>query len=380
MKYTGNSTKIMRSVCAMVFLVFTFCYLYFYQTDLLAVAQHVLSGGKTHYDRLVGAVLITLMLYLLQVGVFALTGLRKRAHAMTYFPSFLLLLLITDISPDIDRNFSPGAWVWVFPLLIVLYVVFVLFAREIQPYEPEIGSSGLLSRLTWINVLEMVAMMFCTGWFSNGDEVFHRRMRAESCLVRGDWPGAVAATEGVGNPDSSLTFLRAYALSREGKLPERMFQVPVTGGSRAMLPDDRSVKCMMYPQDSVYLWLGKRYIQSMSPLHYLQFSYRHHTARKSAADYWLTALLMDKNLDAFVTVLPRFYKLDSILPRHYREALILYTHHRAHPRIIYHSSVMDADFQDYQTLARKYPNPQARQTAIRDTYGNTYWYYWQYGK
>ena len=41
---------------------------------------------------------------------------------------------------------------------------------------------------------------------------------------------------------------------------------------------------------------------------------------------------------------------------------------------------MDADFQDYQALERKFPDKRERQTALRATYGNTYWYYWQYGR
>ena len=41
---------------------------------------------------------------------------------------------------------------------------------------------------------------------------------------------------------------------------------------------------------------------------------------------------------------------------------------------------MGADFQDYQTLERKFSNPMERNAALRDTYGNTYWYYYQYGK
>ncbi|MCH3993676.1 MAG: DUF6057 family protein [Prevotella sp.] len=378
MRRNKNSTITMRVICTIVFLLFTFCYLYFYQNDILAVEQHVLSCGKTHYNRILGAILITVILYFLQLGVFALTGLRKRTHAMTYLPSFVLLLFITAVSPRIDEGFSFGAWLWLFPLILILYILGVMFARGFQTIEPEMNSTGIFSQLTWTNLLEMVIMMICVGLFSTNNEIFHHRMRAESCLIQGDWNGAVKATAGLDTADSSLTFLRAIALSHEGKLGEKLFEVPVTGGSTAMLPNGKSVKCMMYPLDSVYLWLGKRYTEYMSPLHYLHFSYKHHTAKKAAADYLLTSYLMDKNLDAFVATVGKFYNLDSVMPKHYREALILYTHHRAKPKIIYHSSVMDADFQDYQTL-EKIPNPMQRQTAIRDTYGNTYWYYWQYG-
>ena len=51
-------------VCAIAFWVFSFVYLYFYQTEVLSAGQHVLSGGRTYYQRLIGAFLITLVLYL----------------------------------------------------------------------------------------------------------------------------------------------------------------------------------------------------------------------------------------------------------------------------------------------------------------------------
>ena len=40
---------------------------------------------------------------------------------------------------------------------------------------------------------------------------------------------------------------------------------------------------------------------------------------------------------------------------------------------------MDADFQDFQQMEHKFANPEERRNAIRDTYGNTYWYYYEYG-
>ena len=38
---------------------------------------------------------------------------------------------------------------------------------------------------------------------------------------------------------------------------------------------------------------------------------------------------------------------------------------------------MNADFQDFQKLENTILSAQ-RTTALRDTYGNTYWYYYQY--
>ena len=94
----NSSTVAIRLMCAIVFLTFSFVWLYCFQADVLAAAQHVLSKGLTSYKPFVGAVLITLVLQVLQLIVFALTRLRKRSHALTYLPSMLALAVITDIN------------------------------------------------------------------------------------------------------------------------------------------------------------------------------------------------------------------------------------------------------------------------------------------
>ena len=119
-KVFREDSIIVRITSAACFLIFTFLYLYNYQTDVLAMAQHVLSDGKTYYVPFVGASLITILLFLLQLLIVRFLQLKTMFHALTYFPSLLILAIITDVSPDIDRGFSFGAWLWVVPLLMVV--------------------------------------------------------------------------------------------------------------------------------------------------------------------------------------------------------------------------------------------------------------------
>ena len=128
-----NSTVIVRIVCAILFCLFSFIYLYKYQAEILTIAQHVLSNGQTHYNHLIGAILITLVLFLLQLGVFAITRFPNWFHALTYFPSMLTLAVITDVSPRIDRGFSFGAWLWVYPLLLILFAGLALISLITSP-------------------------------------------------------------------------------------------------------------------------------------------------------------------------------------------------------------------------------------------------------
>jgi hypothetical protein len=82
-------------------------------------------------------------------------------------------------------------------------------------------------------------------------------------------------------------------------------------------------------------------------------------------------------LDSFAKTISLCYDVDSTaIPRHYREALVLYTHIRQHRVLTFHDDVLDADYEDMKKLIKKYPDRIQRESAVRDTYGNTYWYYY----
>ena len=100
------------------------------------------------------------------------------------------------------------------------------------------------------------------------------------------------------------------------------------------------------------------------------------TRRKAACDYLLTACLLDKNLNQFALIARQLYADIRSLPKHYREALILYTHLRSNPVIIYKDDVLDADFKDFQELDKKFSDKNMQRNAVRQVYGNTYWYYY----
>ena len=380
----NSSTIGIRLMCAIVFLTFSFVWLYCFQADVLAAAQHVLSKGLTRYNPFVGAVLITLSLQLLQLIVYALARLRKRSHALTYLPSMLVLAVITDINIDLDSRFSLGAWWWIFPLVIVVWVVFVVLARILQTVESDTETTGLFSRAMWINMLTMALLIILIVSFSNTNAVFHYRMRAESHLLSGDYAGVLEIGERSLESDADLQMLRMYALSRTGELGERLFAYPVLEKSESMLPVEGKSKFVMYPTDSLYKFLGARPKGEMTTARYIELMQRRDTLdNRRIADYQLCGLLIDKRLDDFVLSLRQHYaEGDTLvidrLPRHYREAMTLYTHLRSKPVIIYHNSVMDEDWKNLQELEAKYPDATERKGKVEEQYRGTYWYYYEY--
>lgn len=378
-----NGTAPAKVVCAVLFVVFTFLYLYNYQADILSVTQHVLSGGATHYDRTIGAVLITLILLLLQMAVAAVARIDTYFRALTYMPSLLLLGILTDVNPDIAQGHYIGHWAWGLPLVMVGFAALVWLCRQYEAIHITDKSITPL-RTLWVNTLLMVALFVMTCFIGSTARVFHYRMRMESLLKDHRYAEASRVGWGEEETDSSLTFLRIWTLSRQHQLGERLFEYPLVGGSKAMLPRaDRSVSLMMVPEVWLYKDLGVYFTTPMSPREYMVRLHRQGWATEAAHDWLLCAYLLDGDLRQFAQALPLYYKVSEeqgkgrpSLPKHYREALTLYNHMTHQPLITYRDTVMETDFFDYQELRRKIREGAERYNALRENFGRTYWFYY----
>lgn len=380
----NSSTVGIRLMCAIVFVCFSFSFLYFFQADVLAVAQHVLSRGLTSYSPLAGALFITLLLQALQLLLFGIFRLRKRSHALTYLPSMLVLAVMTDIDSDILHHSSLGGWWWGFPLIIGVWVLLALLARALQEVESDTEPTALFSRAMWINMLTMALLIIGMLSFSNTNAVFHYRAKAEARLLRGDWRGALKPGCKSLESNEDLLMVRMYALARTGELGERLFSYPVSGSSAAMLPAEGESRFLIYPVDSLYRFLGAKPHSQMTNARYLELLQRRDSVTsRQVADYQLCGLLIDKRIDEFVGKLQEHYAVGDTLdidrlPRHYREAMTLYTHLRSNPVIVYHHTVMDEDWDNLQDLESQYPDKTERQGKVEEQYRGTYWYYYEY--
>lgn len=376
---TNNST-LTRSVCAIVFILFTFIYLYCFQADILSMEQHILSGGTTHYDRTVGAILITLILFLLQLGVNKLTRFTGILYAMTYFPSLLLLTVLTAVNQEFDTNTFSGKWLLLASLLLIIFICFSVFYKQ-KNFSFNISFlKGSTIESLWKNLLLLSIMFIAVCSIGNNNDVFHYRLRIEHLLSSKDYTKALTVGSKSDDTDGSLAMLRAYALSRNKQLGERLFEYPVAnGGSKILLPDGKNIKCMFFSENEIYKYLGIRKKGNMKPMEYLLYLENNGLAMKSVTDYILCGYLLDKNLDGFVNEIKEKYNITSpSLPKHYKEALTLYTHLRANPTLIFHNEIMDVDYADFQKLERKYKGRAEKVSYVKDTYGETYWFYYFY--
>lgn len=374
-----SGTAMIRVACATLFFLFSFVYLYYYQADVLTVAQHVLSGGKTQYSRFVGALLITLVLFLLQLGISSVAMMTTYTHALTYFPSMLALAFLTSVGTSVDQGVSFGSWVWVLPLLLLIFAVVCWLVKSFGFYEPSKVGRGFFTPPMWVNLMVMFLMMLIVGGVGNADTPFHYRLKVERYLAQGKYGTALQVGRRSLVCDSSLMMLRAYAMSRKGKLGDALFQYPICGGADALLPDGNHVKTLLYDKQNIYAHLGKLVVTKNTPFRkYMATIKKHDLDKRPAAEYLLCAYLLDRKLDDFVANVVKYYDLSETLPRHYREALTLYNYlHAQHP-VKFDDEVMDTDYQDYLKLEKQISDKTKRVNKLRDVYGNTYWYYyWQ---
>lgn len=363
------------TICNIVFVSFCFCYLYYYQADLLSLMQYTYSDGQTHYNHLWGAVLTALLL--LSVNLLAIRR-NKEFHtfsAWTFFPSAILLTFITGGRQTEDLNLSFGFIACMSLIAVCLYVIFSKCIRNfIRTNSEKINNNSFIKNL-WINLLIITVQFMYVCAFSNSDRLFHARLHVLQSLCEKDYDEALSTVVKLETSDRQLTTLIVYTLSKKNMLAERLFEYTLRGGSVSLLPD--STLTSKFGFDEIYHHLNLK-IPGNQIHNSIEFIRHGRGRNKQAADYILCGYLMDKNLDAFVENITKYYDINDLLPKHYREALTLYVHSHTAPKVIFKNSIMDADFQDYQNMEHDITDTEERKNKLRDTYGNTYWYYYQY--
>ena len=372
-------------------MLFSFCYLFFLQGEILAEAQFVYSKGITSYNILVGAFIITVVLQILQWIVAMLSRLPSRHHALSYLPSMLLLAILTDVNKEAIVHFSFGAWTWLVPCILCAYILIVVLVRKVDN-DASVYAYDFKSQI-YPNFIILFFLMLGVGAIPQSSDVYHYELKAERLILEKDYEGAAKVGERSLRTSARLTRLRMYALSKQGLLAERLFDYPQHDGSLGLLDIADTLSIERFTSQDICFHLGAycgKSIQSTERYYKLMLGdsiWNQHTA-----DYYLCSLLLDKNLKEFQRQLPRYYNLsDSVvgaydsLPRAYREALLQLgvKKYALQGKIVMGADTlatlsdfeMVARFRDYNELKASLKDETERINRTHREFGNTYWWY-----
>lgn len=399
----GNNlaARMISILCCLIFVFFSIIYLVCFQGDMMKTAQHLMSNGRTSYQVLLFSSMITLFLTILGLVLGHFIKYPPRFKAVVWFPSFMILGWLTDVSLNVVEPTSKSVGIFPFILFAVFYLVstFILCRIQIPKYD-----KSSLQSLLWPNLAVLCISIFFVCGVGNTNRTLHYELRMERYAENEMFDKLLEVGKDDPMVSRRIMYLRVYALSRKGMLGDYLFQYPNNLGSESILPDPKdSLRPYNLPA-KLKAYLGKFPIHDMKATNFLQYIACDSVVSKPVQDYLLCAFLLDKNLGAFADSLVSFYAdKDSIeimpatnqskknsnkapepyrfktLPRHYAEALLLYSRLNENPVAVLDDDKTLENYLDFSEYREKKDSCE-REAFCRIYYDDTYWCYYFFSK
>lgn len=384
MKYSSDNgfsnAGVSGILCLFLFAAFIFCYVYFMQCDVLSLTQHVLSGGRTHYVRLTGAVIITIVSLLLQsVVARSLSTLPSGLYSLSFVPSALLIYIITGLVPQ----FSVAGLICASVIFIIWLVVCVKFLHDKRRHAT--GSSLYALLISNLIILAAITVSIPLSGAGNRNTVFE--LRAQRYLNEGKPEKVLTMGAMYTAPSPLLTQLRAWALAKCDSLSDRLFEYSIPDGMPSLLPDLRDSTKMIYNPVKIYRNFGTLPYPGQTPENYLNIVSNQPELIKTHSvirQYQLSTFLLDGKLNEFASLYKEIFSDSSLhaglIGKHFREALVLYQHLTSSPVVTVKDDVLSQNYDDFMTVSGRGSRNAVYRNQARQQYGDTYWYYWYYHK
>lgn len=363
----------MQWVCAVLFALFSFLFIYCFQGELLALMQDHLSDGMTKSNRLLAALIITALLMLLQWVVNRYSKLHGSWEALSYIPSCLFLALLTDVD-DGTMLYSISQWLWGVPVCILLYCG-VVWLNHAMIGEHKSSFFGML----WPNMLTFSLSFVLIAQISNHAPAPHMELAAWGYVHDGKYDEVLEVGKRSDDVNAELTALRNLAMAKTGKLGNRLFCYPQRYGADGLLYNRFSKQSSAYGAREYYSYLGGHMPYGGESGR----AYAHRMAMKNDSaiyrDLYLAALLLDKDLDTFVRETASLAS-SAEQPVHYQEAWMLYNAlHPDTPVPFVPDETLANGFAAYRALQDEAKGEESMgMNLTRRKYGNTYWHYYDY--
>lgn len=372
-----RTARILTVACGLLFSIFSITYLSVFQKEVVEALHYSLAQGKTVYAPWISAVLITAVLLLLRWGINGLVRLRGPLGALSYFPSCLLLGILTDVGHGVYHGEGISSfWGWLLPLLLVLYVIVGrMLARASRIWlNPEM-ETGLNVNSNLLILLMLCLMTACMG---NTNVHFHHELQVEEALRKQDYEKARKVAKKTMDPSRNLTALRAYAMSREGTMGEHLFSYPQLYGASGLLMGTSDEKALRLNADSLYVYLGAHPTLGEPALTFFKRICEEESGNYTTMDYYLSALLLERRLEQFADAFDELYIDRDSIPYYYRQALFL--NDKLHPSATSDTTdvAMEELWDKYMEKKQELSGQRGEGNRMRREFGDTYWWYYQY--
>ncbi len=372
-----RTARILTVACGLLFSVFSIVYLSVFQKDVMEALHFSLAQGKTIYAPWISAILITIVLLIIRWGVNGLVGLKGPVGALSYFPSCLLLGVITDVGHGVYHGEGISAqWGWLLPLLLVIYVgVGWMIARAVRLWVNPDLEEGIITNSNLFILLMLCVMSACIG---NSNVHFHHELQVEEALRKQDYARARLVGEKSLDPSRNLTALRAYAMSREGNMGEYLFHYPQLYGAAGLLMGVSDDTALRLNADSLYVYLGASPTLGEPAVHFFRRICQEESGNYTTLDYYLSALLLERKLEEFVKAFHELYTVKDTVPRYYQQALFLYG--KMHPSSATEGQdeALEEQWKTYEEFKAGLVGTVGEGNRMRRQFGDTYWWYYQY--
>ena len=386
-KLPQRTSDAIATSCTILFGLFSFFYLFFLQSELLAEAQFVFSHGVTTYSSFFGALMITIILILVQLLTARLSKLHGKTYAVTYFPSFMLLGVLSSIDRDVLADFSFGNWAWIMPLLLVMYCLVVLIIKQIEFHFSSFDDESHTSRYLWPNYLILLIQILWCGSLQDADDVFLYELKAEQYVIDGEYGKAAEVGRQSLRTSRRLNQLRCFALSQMGELGDRLFDYPQPYRGEGLIDITDTLAYERFTSRDVCEALGTYCGKSIRSVNrYLDIVMESETARTDTlvGEYYLCNRLLNNDLQGFLRTLPLYHNItDSTpltdLPKTYKEALVIEASAISEDSLNnFCDSLILQSYREYKALQEAYKDDTERLNYSRRQFGNTYFFHHDY--
>lgn len=385
----SSITRTIRIVCAVLFVAFSFSYLFFINNDLMAQAQYVFSDGRTVYSRFLGALIITFTLLFIQWCVAHIIDLRGRKYAITYFPSLLIMAVITSLNRNTIEYFSLGGWAWALPLLLLLFAG-VMWVIHYFPDRSVLDSDYTLSRYMWPNLCTLLVMMLLCGLMSSADDVYLYELKTERLIIDEDYEAAGKVGRKSLSTSRRLNELRVYALAESGELGNHLFDTPQPWGPEGLIDlSDTVSRYTRFNSRDIQQRLGATAGETVgSSARYIELLHEHDatSTNRLLGDYYLSLLILQGHYHKFSRTIRQYYDvscIDSILalPTIYRQALLLEAQSLGNDSLVNFSDTITLQsYNKFQSIMEEESDTTARRNRSWKDFRTTLWWYDKYMK